>query len=185
VPDGLNARHPDFARLAVRIGRAIGRGPEAVAALLAAESDKSLFNLENDFMGAALLDLLKAAPFRGNAAELLTALVAADSSLEGKLSAKRLAKRLTKLWPHLEAVFSARYETDTHSKEKVYSMNPPGTVADFADFQSAFSEKSHGEENNRTLPKTLFETPQTPHENRPPNEDGGSLSGTFKDSSEV
>jgi hypothetical protein len=43
VPAGLNQRHPDFAAFAVRIGRAIGRESEAVAALRSAELDKSAF----------------------------------------------------------------------------------------------------------------------------------------------
>ncbi|NLE41296.1 MAG: hypothetical protein GX615_05640, partial [Lentisphaerae bacterium] len=59
TPGRLNARHPDFAAFAVRIGRAMGREVEAVEALKAAERDKSLFNLENDTVGAVLLEMMQ------------------------------------------------------------------------------------------------------------------------------
>ena len=136
VPAGLNARHPDFAQLAVRIGRAIGCEPQAVAALQAAEADKGLFNLENDTIGAALLELLQAGPFAGTAAELLKALVEIDPSFDGKLSAKRLAKRLSKLWPHLQSVANAQSER-AHGGFLRYSFKKRD-----GDFQTVFSGKS-------------------------------------------
>ena len=55
TPGELNQRHPDFAASAVRIGRAIGREKESIAALRAAEQDKSIFCVENDYIGAAVL----------------------------------------------------------------------------------------------------------------------------------
>lgn len=61
TPTGLNRRHPDFAAFAVRLGRALGREAEAIAALQHAEADKSAFCLENDSIGAALLAYLRAA----------------------------------------------------------------------------------------------------------------------------
>ena len=161
VPEDLNARHPDFARLAVRIGRAMGRGKQAVAALRAAEADKGLFNVENDWIGAALLELLRAGPFSGTAAELLEALKETDPSLDGKLSAKRLGKRLSKLWPHLESVFHAEQERDTHTKRLHYTFRPP-SVAGFAGFETAFSEKSYTRKNRGGFSESASETPQTP-----------------------
>lgn len=175
VPAGLNARHPDFAALAVRIGRAIGQGPEAIEALQAAESDKSLFNLENDWVGAVLLDLLQAQTFTGTAAELLQALIVVDPSLDGKLSVKRLGKRLSKLWPHLQSTFKAVQDRDGHSKEIRYSFKTLGNVAGFAGFETAFPEKSSREENIETLPKTPFETPQTPQLDFDPEEREGQV----------
>lgn len=166
VPDGLNARHPDFARLAVKIGRAIGRGDEAVAALRAAEADKGLFNLENDNVGAALLDLLRVGPFNGTAAELLTALLTVDPSLEGRLSGKGLGKRLSKLWPHLAAVFHAEQERDGHTGAWRYSFRPP-SVAVFAYFQEAKTIKSGCSSSRETFPKTAFERQQTPQTTPP------------------
>ena len=162
VPSGLNARHPDFARMAVKIGRAIGQGEQAIAALQSAEADKGLFNLENDWIGAPLLQLLADGPFRGDAGELLAALVAIDPDLDGKLSAKRLGKRLAKLWPHLQSVCNARQERDAHTKKIVYDMQKPVTAAGFAGFETAFSEKSLYERKINTLAKTSIETPQTP-----------------------
>lgn len=105
TPLGLNQRHPDFARFAVRIGRALGREAEIVAALRSAEADKSAFCLENDAVAAALLAYLGAAgTFTGTATELVPHLVEADPDLKDKLSPKRCGKRLASLWPHLEKV---------------------------------------------------------------------------------
>jgi hypothetical protein len=110
----LNARHPDFAEFAVKIGRALGRESEAVVALRTAEADKSAFCLENDAVGAALLAHLNGAQsFTGTATELAPHIIAADKDLEGKLSAKRLGKRLVALWPHLEKTLKVcRKEAD-------------------------------------------------------------------------
>lgn len=158
VPDGLNARHPDFARLAVRIGRAMGRGEQAIAALRAAEADKGLFNLENDTVGAAMLELLQAGPFNGTAVELLTLLVEVEPSFDGTLSAKRLSKRISKLWPHLESVFKAKSEKG-HGGHIRYTFRPPHGA--YGAFETAFSEKSLVKSSSRTLPKTSIERHQT------------------------
>jgi hypothetical protein len=141
TPAGLNQRHPDFAAFAVRIGRALGREAETVAALQSAEVDKSAFCLENDTIAAALLAYLTAAgTFTCTAAELVPHLIATDSDLAERLSAKRLAKRLAALWPHLaKALAVARRETDRKGF-LVFSFK--AHRADFADFQMAFSQKS-------------------------------------------
>ena len=124
VPTGLNSRHPDFAARAVRIGRAIGRGDAAIAALRAAENDKGLFNIENDAIGSALMDLLLMQPFDGDAATLLQDLRKIDPSIEPTYSTKQLSKRLTKLWPHLGSVFGATFTENGHDKKKVYHFKP-------------------------------------------------------------
>lgn len=121
VQTGLNARHPDFASLAVRIGRALNIEARAVAALQAAEADKALFNLENDWIGNVLLELLKAGPFSGTAAEMLEALIEVDPSLAGKLSTKRLSLRLQKMWPHIENICSGISEI-VHGGVKKYTL---------------------------------------------------------------
>jgi hypothetical protein len=128
----LNRRHPDFAQFAVRLGRAIGREKQAIAALHSAEADKGRFNLENDEVGAALLEL---GDWQGTAAELLEVLTSIDGGF-GKWSAKRLGKRLAKIWTHLESVLQASKETDGHSKQTVYRFCTP---AGFAGFQTEFS----------------------------------------------
>jgi hypothetical protein len=132
----LNRRHPDFAQFAVKLGRAMGREAQAIAALQTAEADKGRFNLENDEIGAAVLEL---GEWRGTTAELLEALVANDASLDGKWSSKRLGKRISRLWPHLESVLHATKETEGHSKQtKYYFSNPAG----YAGFQSTIQGKS-------------------------------------------
>lgn len=107
VPGGLNARHPDFANLAVRIGRAVGRERQVITALRKAETDKSLFNIENDTTGAALIELTRDKEFAGTAADILQALEKQDRSFE-KVSGRALAKRITKIWPHLQTILKAR-----------------------------------------------------------------------------
>lgn len=160
VPGGLNARHPDFAAFAVRLGRALGREAEAVAALRAAEADKSLFNLENDFIGAGILEAMRSGvPFNGTSAELLARMKEGDSSLEGTLSAKRLGKRMSKLWPHLEAVLSARQEIG-HGGGLRYTLKPPSN-GDNGDFQSTFSGKYVREDNIETFAQTPFQSHQS------------------------
>ena len=135
TPKGLNARHPDFAGFAVRVGRALGREPETTAALRNAESDKSSFCLENDTIGAALFAYLSdAKAFTGTAAELVPKLCEADTELKDKLSAKRLGKRLSALWPHLtKALAVAKKETD-RKKFTIFTFK----AAEYAEFKTAF-----------------------------------------------
>jgi hypothetical protein len=103
TPGGLNARHPDFAALAVKIGRALGRGQEAVAALKAAEADKAQFLTENDAVASALMVYLREhGKFSGPAKELLTGLRQADPDFPDRISAKGLGKRLAQIWPQLQ-----------------------------------------------------------------------------------
>ncbi len=172
VPPGLNARHPDFASLAVRIGRAIASAKpnsgldarssgtlqaEAVAALQAAELDKGLFNLENDNIGATLLELLNSRPFNGTAAELLKELQEIDPALEGKLSVKRLAKRLAKLWPHLQSACRAESEK-AHGGFTQYSFQK--VAGNFGDFERNSLAKSPRETHDRTLLEMPLESHQ-------------------------
>jgi hypothetical protein len=107
-PPGLNQRHPDFAQFAFRLGRALGRETEAVAALSAAETDKAAFCVENDTLGSGLLALLsETESFEGTAAELLDELRNRGHVENGAhLSAKGLGRRIEGLWPHLEKVFA-------------------------------------------------------------------------------
>lgn len=105
-PTALNSRHPDFASFGARIGRAIGREAEIIAALQAAEADKARFCLENDSVGAALLATIAQGPFEGSAAELLQRILSVDPELD-KLTSKKLAKKLGSHWAHIEGVFQA------------------------------------------------------------------------------
>ncbi|NCD22917.1 MAG: hypothetical protein EOL90_08275 [Spartobacteria bacterium] len=160
VPSGLNSRHPDFAAFAVRLGRALGREADAVAALRAAEADKSLFCIQNDTIGAAILEAMQGGTlFNGTANELLERLKANDASLEGTLSARRLGKRMSKLWPHLVAALGAKQEAG-HGGSIRYTLKPPSNGG-FGGFQTAFSEKSAWKDNIETFAKTPHETHQT------------------------
>ncbi len=146
TPSGLNRRHPDFARLAVRLGRAMGREQEAIEALKSAEVDKSLFNLQNDEVGAALLEL---GEFEGTCSELAVALREADPSFD--MSVKRLGKRLAKLWPHLESTLAARQEVG-HKSTVRYSFAAVGGCA------KANSAKPTTSRNSGTFAETCNET---------------------------
>jgi hypothetical protein len=135
----LNARHPDWAAFAVKIGRALGREAEAVAAVQKAEVDKSAFCLENDNIGAALQAYIRhAGSYHGSAGELVPHLVAVDSDLAERLTAKRLGKRLSALWPHVQKAFAvARRETDRNGVT-VFTFKTD-TTAGFAGFQTLIS----------------------------------------------
>ena len=140
VPSGLNKRHPDFAAFAVRIGRALGREPEAVATLKTAEHDKSAFCLENDSIGAALLaHLREARTFTGTAAELLPLLCETDGDLKDRLSAKRLGKRLVALWPHLQSTLATAQRELDRKEITVFTFKAAG----FAGFEMPFPLKSY------------------------------------------
>ena len=137
TPPGLNKRHPDFAAFAVRIGRALGREAEAVSALKAAEADKSAFCLENDTIAAALLARLRTAgPFTGTAAELVPHLVEIDADLRDRLSARRLGKRLSALWPHLKAQLATAKQEKDRNDLTIYTLK--ARSADCAGFQMRF-----------------------------------------------
>jgi hypothetical protein len=129
TPEHLNQRHPDFASFAVRIGRALGRETEAIAALQAAERDKSAFCLENDSVATALLGHLREAViFQGTAAQLLPHLCACDPELKDWLTPKRLGKRLSTLWPHLKRNLTEATVTKDGKGYSVYSFRTKTVV---------------------------------------------------------
>jgi hypothetical protein len=137
TPGKLNQRHPDFAALAVKIGRAIGRETEIVAALRQAEADKSAFCLENDNIGAALLAYLSnGETFTGKAGELVPKLQEIDADLVDKLSAKRLGRRLTALWPHLKKQLATAKQEKDRNHFTIYTLKTRS--ADCAEFQTHF-----------------------------------------------
>jgi hypothetical protein len=141
TPGGLNMRHPDFGRFAVRIGRAIGREAEIVAALRQAEKDKSIFACENDAIAAALLAFLaNAGQFTGTAAELVPKLQEIDGDLVDKLSAKRLGKRLVALWPHLKKQLATAKQEKDRKNFTVFTFKISGKAdsAECAECQTHF-----------------------------------------------
>ena len=140
TPGKLNQRHPDFAAFAVRIGRAIGRESETVHALKSAEQDKSLFCLENDTVATALLaTLANGQTFTGTASELRARLIESDTDIaglaeSGKFSVKRLGKRLSALWPHLEKVLATCRQEKDRKGFSIYTLK--GRSAEYAEFQT-------------------------------------------------
>lgn len=107
TPEGLNQRHPDFAAFAVRIGRALGREREAIAALTAAEADKARFCLENDIIGAALLTALADGRTLEGTSENIGQILAERDKSIAEISTRSIGRRIAGLWPHLEAHFDA------------------------------------------------------------------------------
>ncbi len=132
VEGNLNKRHPDFAEFAVRLGRAIGRERETIDALMAAEKDKSLFNVENDVIGSGLINLIKLrGGFRGTANELLGAFKEVDDSFNNfRWSSRNLAKHLKAIWPHVQGVFDAD-ASPGHAGILVYSISDHGGCGGF------------------------------------------------------
>jgi hypothetical protein len=180
VPAGLNKRHPDFAAFAVRLGRALGCEEDAVAALAAAETDKSRLCLENDPVGAALLAMMgdDNPGFQGNAGELLAryddqmkivgGLAKYDSDFSpmskgntGKplWSAKRLGKRMATLWVHIEAMFDAKRHGNEHGHASTFTIKNPQQR--FERFAATNPVNSPREYHTGSLPESLNETAQT------------------------
>lgn len=140
TPSGLNQRHPDFAAFAVKIGRALGREAECVAALQQAEADKSAFCLENDPVAAALLAYLRGSgAFTGTAAELVPLLSEVDPTLNEArpLSSRRLGKRLVALWPHLNRALATATKQTDRKGFTVFAFKS----AEFAEFERPISLK--------------------------------------------
>lgn len=132
-PGALNRRHPDFARIAFRLGRAIGLEAEAIAALGAAEEDKSLFCLENDTVGLAVLNHIRCqGRFSGTAKELLEAMKEGGQlDCDTTLSTKGIGRRLDSIWPHLEAVTDCQREKNRSgvTEYRFHSRNPTSAKA--------------------------------------------------------
>lgn len=128
---GLNARHPDFAAFAVKIGRALGREQETISALRTAESDKSAFCLENDPIGAALLTVLRQrGSFTGKAADLMPLLVEADGELSDWVTAVKVGKRLNALWPHLQRMLKRAEKEKDRSNTVLFKFEMPESAGD-------------------------------------------------------
>lgn len=124
LPSGLNLRHPDYADLAVRIGRAMGCENTAIESLKRTETQKAVFCLENDLIGAALRHLVdEKTEFTGTAADLLGALNAADPDFaKQSITARGLSKRLGLLWPHLASTMKASKKT-AHGGSMQFTFN--------------------------------------------------------------
>ena len=67
------------------------------------------------------------------AGELREKLIAADSDLADKLSAKRLGKRLSMLWPHLEKVLATAKQETGRGRTITYTLKsrPSGECGEY------------------------------------------------------
>ena len=126
IQQNPNLRHPDFAEMAVRIGRAIGREKETISALDLAERDKYLFCIENDHVADTLLEFLDTKnSFTGTAKELREELHTFDNTFidqRGRPSAKAVGKRLSTLWPHLKRVLPVAKVETGNARVKTYTF---------------------------------------------------------------
>jgi len=162
VPGSLNRRHPDWATMAVRLGRAIGREEQAIGAIRSAEADKSLFNIQNDDIGATILEIVaERGQWSGTSAELLSSVTEKDTGLAGKLTVKRLGKRLAKLWPHLESVLQG---TKVPHRDGIltYAFTLPAGFAGYAGFQVPLSDNLSRENENIGLMENAPRNPANP-----------------------
>jgi hypothetical protein len=112
----INRRHPDFSTFAVKIGRALGIEQRAIIALRAAEADKSVFNLQNDAVGSAIIDRMfqdelgLESKLTGTAKEILDELAKTDELMRESWTPKRLSKSIARIWPHLQSYLGATTE---------------------------------------------------------------------------
>src|SRR5262249_10497929 len=105
-------RHPDFAAMAVRIGRAVSEEKEFENALRMAEADKAKFCVENDYIVSALLEIVSdAGEVSGTASELVSTLRAHDEEAFKFLKARSVSNKLANAWPHIQKVFNAHKYT--------------------------------------------------------------------------
>jgi hypothetical protein len=134
VPNQLNARHPDFADMAVRIGRQFTNQDAIVEALTLAEMDKSTFNMENDDIGATIKEYFEQTESKtltGTAGEIVQQLKEIDPDIgvtknSKGLTAKGFGNRLKTIMPHLETLYGAEIIPKSSNK-KEYIFYKPGT----------------------------------------------------------
>jgi len=109
VVDPVNLRHPDFGRLAIKIGRAIGCEKEAIEALEAAENDKSAFCLENNLWGSAIYEYVQErGELIGDAKTILDRLRESDRHLPEHKTPRGLGRDIAGTIIHLRKVMDVR-----------------------------------------------------------------------------
>jgi hypothetical protein len=118
-----NRRHPDYSRFALRIGKALGSGPEFEAALVAAESTKTDICVDNDTTASSLLDVLTNKPagrFEGTLEELLQEMSMFGGKELENVSVRALGKRLQAIYPHLESRMEVWEKKRTNSAARYH-----------------------------------------------------------------
>jgi hypothetical protein len=126
VTESINARHPDFGKFAIRIGRALNREADTIAALQNAEADKGRLCVETDYVGAAILALLpNHLSLEGTAAEFAASFQDHDPVAFKNITAKKVSNRFANMWSHLEAVLDVEKKTVSGGALH-YSFYPKG-----------------------------------------------------------
>ena len=116
VQGKLNARHPDWAVFAIRVGRALGIEKEAIEALQMTEADKAVLMTEsNDIIDLVLRFLREKGDCRfvGTSKDLHRQLIAFDDDWANprkNFSSKKLSKQILAAWPHLSKIIYCRKE---------------------------------------------------------------------------
>jgi hypothetical protein len=110
IDANINMRHPDFADFGLRCGRACGLYDEARDAMKAAEMDKNLFPIENDFVAKKILETISenGGQFEGTSSDLSAILLAKyenpDESTKKALSVRVLGNVLSKYKEQFRAI---------------------------------------------------------------------------------
>lgn len=128
IPSGLNQRFPDFAALALRVGRALKMEEDAAAALLDAEADKSRLALANDDVAQGIRSyVLRVERFLGTASQLADILGDSDPQLQrGEQLTAAIAKRLQTHWVHFARIFSVAKVKDRKDVTHYCLIAEPG-----------------------------------------------------------
>jgi hypothetical protein len=117
IDANINMRHPDFADFGLRCGRACGLYDEARDAMKAAEMDKNLFPIENDFVAKKILETISenGGQFEGSSSDLSTILLAKyenpDESTKKALSVRMLGNVLSKYKEQFRAILGMENRT--------------------------------------------------------------------------
>ena len=149
IDANINMRHPDFADFGLRCGRACGMYEEACAALKAAEMDKSLFPIQNDFVGKKILEKLsgKGGSFDGTATQLSELLMAdfdnPDESIKKSFSVRVLGNVLNKYRDQFRAVLGMT--SRMKDGRSIYTFK--GLQVDQVGLKACFAESPEREEN--------------------------------------
>lgn len=166
IPKGVNRRHPDFAEFAVRCGRALHLETEAVEALRSAETDKSMFAIENDFIGAMILRVMATRnEWEGTSSEMVELIEGCtegglDERTKSDLSPRRFGKRMQKLWEHMEVLFSATSKVLHGRTTYSFRSNWVGKVG----LESESSTTAHGEARTQFIENASTNQPYPPTE---------------------
>jgi hypothetical protein len=127
IDANINMRHPDFGEFGLRCGRACGLYDEARDAMKAAEMDKNLFPIENDFVAKKILETISenGGQFEGSSSDLSTILLAKyenpDESTKKSLSVRVLGNVLSKYKEQFRAILGM--ENRTLHGRTVYKFN--------------------------------------------------------------